>query len=436
MVRPVFADYVLQHFPTPAVTEVRINIGHADPFRIQEPFKEQVKIQRIDVGNVQQIGYNGTGSAAPARPYGNGIRVASCVGMAAAVMDKVPHNEEVCRVSHGFDDAQLVLQPFMNLFFFFATCFFRQFCQQRAIPFRNFFLTKIAHVSVRIVMKLCRNRELRQQQLAESQIYIAPFRNGVGVMQRLFIFREQGPHILIAFAVIPVVIETHPVRIVHILVGLDAKQHVLSRGVLPFHVMDIVGYHQLHPVFFRKNTKLPVHGPLFFQIMVLHFQKEIVFTENVNIFLQGLLCPVKVPLQNQPGYFPLDAGGKADDPLAVFPQDIFIDAGFAVKPVNETKGHQPGQIVIAFLVFRQQDQVIAGLLVNTVEPAARRNVTLAAEDDLDTRFSFLFRFFVQFLRSLIHVHQAVHIAVVRHGDTVHAQLHGPLQQLLRFGGAV
>ena len=125
MVRPVFADYVLQHFPTPAVTEVRINIGHADPFRIQEPFKEQVKIQGIDVGNVQQIGYNGTGSAAPARPYGNGIRVASCVGMAAAVMDKVPHNEEVCRVSHGFDDAQLVLQPFMNLFFFFATCFFR-----------------------------------------------------------------------------------------------------------------------------------------------------------------------------------------------------------------------------------------------------------------------------------------------------------------------
>ena len=90
----------------------------------------------------------------------------------------------------------------------------------------------------------------------------------------------------------------------------------------------------------------------------------------------------------------------------------------------------------AFVVLRQQDQVIAGLLVDTVETAARGNVAFAAEDHLDSRPAFFFRFLIQFLRGLVHVHRAVHIAVVGDGNAVHAQLHSPLQQFLRLGSAV
>ena len=40
MVCAILADHIVQHFAPPAVAEIRINIGHADPFRIQEPFKQ------------------------------------------------------------------------------------------------------------------------------------------------------------------------------------------------------------------------------------------------------------------------------------------------------------------------------------------------------------------------------------------------------------
>ena len=216
----------------------------------------------------------------------------------------------------------------------------------------------------------------------------------MGIVQRLLIVREQRPHFLIALAVIPVVVETHPVRVVYILVSLDAEQHILGGRILPFHVMDIVGDNQLHAVFFRKDMQLPVDGPFFFQIVVLHFQKEIVFAENINIFPQRSFRPVQIPLQNHLRNFSLYAGRQADDTLAVFAQDILIDSGLAVKAVNKTERHQLHQIVIAFLIFRQQDQMVTGLLVDAVKAAPRGNVTFTAEDDLDDRLSLFFCFLI------------------------------------------
>ena len=104
MVRAVLADHIIQYFAPPAVAEVRINIGHADPLRIQETLKEQVKIQGIDVRNVQQVRHNGTRRTAPARPDRDGIRIAVYIFMAAAVMDKIPHDEEIGRIAHLLDD--------------------------------------------------------------------------------------------------------------------------------------------------------------------------------------------------------------------------------------------------------------------------------------------------------------------------------------------
>ena len=200
--------------------------------------------------------------------------------------------------------------------------------------------------------------------------------------------------------------------------------------------MDIVGDNQLHAVFFRKDMQLPVDGPLFFQVVVLHFQKEIVFAENINIFLQRSFRTVQIPLEDHLRNFSLYAGRQTDDTFAVLAQNVLINAWLAVKAVDKTERHQLHQIVIALLIFRQQDQMVTGLLVDAVKAAPRGNVTFTAEDDLDAGFSLFFCFLIQFLRRLVDVHRAVHIAVVGDGNAVHPQLHGALQQLLRFGGAV
>ena len=140
--------------------------------------------------------------------------------------------------------------------------------------------------------------------------------------------------------------------------------------------------------------QLPVDGPFFFQIVVLHFQKEIVFAENINILLQRSFRPVQIPLQDHLRNFSLYAGRQADDTLAVFAQDILIDAGLAVKAVNKTERHQLYQIVIAFLIFRQQDQMVTGLLVDAVKAAPRGNITFTAEDDLEAGLSLFFCFLI------------------------------------------
>ena len=285
-------------------------------------------------------------------------------------------------------------------------------------------------------MVLFRDGEFRQEQFAEGEVHVAPFRNGVGVAQGFFVVREQFLHFFVTLAVVPVVVELHAVRVGDGLVRLDAQEHVLGAGVLAAHVVQVVGHDQLEAELRRQLVQAAVHHGLFRQAVVLHFQEQVVLVENVQVFPHGRAGPFLVPAQDGLGDFALDTGCQADDAFVVLPQDILVDAGLAVEPVDVAQRDQMGKVAVAFIVLGQQNQMVAGLLVDAVEAAARRHVDFAADDDADAGFPLFFRFLRQFLRRLVHVHGAVHVAVVRDGDAVHAQIHGAPEQLLRFGGAV
>ena len=129
MIRSVLTNNIVQYFTTPPVTKVCINIRHADPLWIQEAFKQQVKIQRVNIGNMHQVSNNRTRSAATARSHRNRIRVAGIICMVPAVVDKIPHNQEIGRITHRFDDFQFIIQTLAYFRCFFQACLFRQFCQ-------------------------------------------------------------------------------------------------------------------------------------------------------------------------------------------------------------------------------------------------------------------------------------------------------------------
>ena len=112
---------------------------------------------------MQQIGHNRTRCASTARSHRNGVGISRCVFVTAAVMDKIPNNQEIGRIAHLFNHTQLILQPVLNLFFLFLSVILRQFRQQRAVPFGYFFFAKGAHIFIRVVMVLLRNGKLRQQ---------------------------------------------------------------------------------------------------------------------------------------------------------------------------------------------------------------------------------------------------------------------------------
>jgi hypothetical protein len=83
--RPYF-PHVFDYVRAAIVREIDVDVRRVDPFRIEEPFEEQSVTDRIDVGNLQEIGDNRTGRGS-ARHTGN--------ASAAPVADEIAHNDEV-----------------------------------------------------------------------------------------------------------------------------------------------------------------------------------------------------------------------------------------------------------------------------------------------------------------------------------------------------
>ena len=54
----VFLYDVINDFLSSVDTEININIWHRYTFRIQESFKQQIVPKRLDIRNIQTIGYN------------------------------------------------------------------------------------------------------------------------------------------------------------------------------------------------------------------------------------------------------------------------------------------------------------------------------------------------------------------------------------------
>jgi ribosomal protein L35AE/L33A len=69
----------------------------------------------------------------------------------------------------------------------------------------------------------------------------------------------------------------------------------------------------------------------------------------------------------------------------VLAQDVLIHARLVVKPLQVRNRAEAQQVAVARLVFRQQQQVVAGLvLFGFVADGARRKVDFAADDGLDS----------------------------------------------------
>ena len=65
----VFLGHVLDYFVSPAVREIKVYVGHGDPIRIQKPLKQEVILQRVNVGDVQNVGDDGASDRAAARSH-------------------------------------------------------------------------------------------------------------------------------------------------------------------------------------------------------------------------------------------------------------------------------------------------------------------------------------------------------------------------------
>ena len=104
----VFVFHPFQHTTATVVVEVGIDIRQRDTVWIEETLKQQVVLQRIDLGDAETVGHHRTSSGATSRTYHHAKLVASGV-------DEVLHDEEVARETHRLHDVELKLHTIQDL---------------------------------------------------------------------------------------------------------------------------------------------------------------------------------------------------------------------------------------------------------------------------------------------------------------------------------
>ena len=104
LLTPIFFRDVLNHFPTAARAKVRIHVGHADTFRIQEALKQQPVLQWINIGDLHGVTHQRTCRRSTARTHRNAARFRKA--------DEVPNNQEVARELHLLNHLDFTIQPF------------------------------------------------------------------------------------------------------------------------------------------------------------------------------------------------------------------------------------------------------------------------------------------------------------------------------------
>ena len=406
MAFPIFPGQVIHHQMALHIADIRIDIGHAHPFRIQEPFKDQVVFQRVDAGDPGQVSHDTSGGAASSRAHRDVV--------APAVVDEIPHNEEIAGIPHLSDDAQLVFHPLPG-----GAVVLR-------IPGGKPLFAEFPQVTVHGLSR--RQGKFRQKQMAEFQLHITPLCNLQGVVQGFLVFREQFFHLFPAFQVVGIVVEPHPLGIQVPGVGLDAQQDVLAGGVFLADVMEVVGGHQFDAVLLGQPAEFLADSGFFRQPVVLDFQVVMVPAENVQVFQHGLFGGFQFAPEDVTGHFPGDAGGQTDEPFAVPAEHVLVDPGFVVEALHFADGHQFHQVLVAGAVFGQEDQVVqlSPGFQAFIQMGTGSDVHFAADDGFDAGF---FTFLVEF-------DDPVHDPMVRNGQGGHAQFLGVLDQFRDPAGPI
>ena len=107
-------------------------------------------------------------------------------------------------------------------------------------------------------------------------------------------------------------------------------------------------------------------------------------------------------------------------------EQLLVDARLVIEPLGKRVGDHLAEVVVAFEVLGQQDQVVAGLLVLVLLETVFHHVDLTAEDRLHPG-----------VRSgVVEILDTVHVAVVGDGDGIHPQCFGAFDERLDGRGAV
>ena len=227
----------------------------------------------------------------------------------------------------------------------------------------------------------------------------------------------------------------HTVRIVQIAARIEADQVVVRHGILGEDEVHVVRTDIPDAEFCRQSEDRLVDPKLVFvdvgvllrvaRRVQLHFE-VVILAENPLEPLNDTFGLSHVVAHDRLRQFAAQAGRAANQPFVIVPQQLLVHARLVVESLGEGVGDHLAEVVVAFEVFGQQDQVVAGLLVLVLLEAVFHHVDLAAEDGLDAQLG----------GRVVEVLHAVHVAVVGDRQRRHPERFGALEKRLDGRGSV
>ena len=125
----ILTTHIVQHFSSTAIFEIGIDIRQRYTVRIEETLEQEVILQRVQIGDLQTVGYYRSGCTTTTRAYRH-------VQLFARRADEIHHDEEISRKTHLDDGVEFELNPLFQLIVvrqpLFAVPYFRPFHRQIA----------------------------------------------------------------------------------------------------------------------------------------------------------------------------------------------------------------------------------------------------------------------------------------------------------------
>ena len=185
-----------------------------------------------------------------------------------------------------------------------------------------------------------RNFELRKRIRDTLNFHVAAQSDFHGAAQRFRDFAEDLRHLRGAFEVKLIGLKLHAIRIAHGLAGLDAEQNFLGVSVVVMKVVTIVGGHERDAGLFRKTDQFAIDVFFDRQSLVLNFEEEIAFAENVAQAVSILARLIVLLIHDGFGHRASQACRKGDQALAVFGKQVVVNARFVIETLKEACGNQ------------------------------------------------------------------------------------------------
>ena len=276
VIGPILFSDPFQHCTATIVVKVNVNIRHGNTIRIQKTFKQQVILNRINIGNRKRIGHCTARSRTTSRTDNH----PQLTGRSNVIL----HNQEITGETHLLDRFQLEGQPLLD---FIGHCRTRptlfcalpcQMCQEITLQFDAQHLVIAPELIItiklisqrRLVPSLCirgfcskafRNRKLRHNRRRIQLVDFHLFSNFHRIVNLFTMIRQCFAHLFVTFE--PFLLRVPQTLFVRqFLPGADTEQDVMRRTILSIQKVNVIGRNHLNTEFSTQCQKRGIHFQL------------------------------------------------------------------------------------------------------------------------------------------------------------------------------